>query len=126
MFGLVAKNGGIERGNGARRGPKRPRISPAVRRFINRLKDELQPELVILFGSRARGENIETSDYDMLIVSKAFSDIPWVERAVLILPLWDIPLDLEPICLTPAEFKRRSNDLTIVGMAIREGIVIYP
>ena len=56
---------------------KKPRMNAALRRFIQRLVDELRPERVILFGSRARGDDKETSDYDMLIIADYFSDIPW-------------------------------------------------
>jgi len=105
---------------------KKPRMNAALRRFIQRLVDELRPERVILFGSRARGDDKETSDYDMLIIADYFSDIPWAMRSGHVLRLWDLPLDLEPICLTPDEFRHRAQDLTIVGVAAREGSVIYP
>jgi hypothetical protein len=40
--------------------------------------------------------------------------------------LWDLPLDLEAICLTPEEYEGRADDLTVVGVAAREGAVVYP
>jgi len=43
---------------------KKPRMNAALRRFIQRLVDELRPERIVLFGSRARGDEKETSDYD--------------------------------------------------------------
>ena len=86
----------------------------------------MAPERVILFGSRARGDHCATSDYDMLIVADAFRGVPWAERAGRVMLLWDLPLDLEAICLTPEEFARRSGDLTVVGVAAREGAVVYP
>lgn len=101
-------------------------LSPEFRRFLSRLGRELKPERVVLFGSRARGEQRETSDYDLLIVAKRFRGVPWIERAPLVIRLWDMPLDVEPICLTPGEFRRRSEELSIVGEAVREGIVVYP
>jgi predicted nucleotidyltransferase len=101
-------------------------VSPELRAFIDQLERELRPERVILFGSRARGDHRDTSDYDILIVSRAFRSVPWAERAGLVMRLWELPLDLETICLTPEEFRRRSCDLTVVGIAAREGAVVYP
>jgi predicted nucleotidyltransferase len=106
--------------------PQAPKVSPALSAFLGRLERELRPERVILFGSRARGDHRGTSDYDMLIVAKAFRSVPWAERAGMVMRLWDLPLDLEAICLTPEEFRRRAGDLTVVGVAAREGAVVYP
>lgn len=101
-------------------------LTPPFRRFLKRLAQDLRPERVILYGSRARGTHRSTSDYDMVIVAKRFRSVPWVQRAALAIRLWDLPVDLEPICLTPEEFRRRSKEVSIVGLAAREGIVVFP
>ena len=101
-------------------------LSPPFRRFLNRLVGALRPERVVLFGSRARGTHRPSSDYDLLIVANRFRNVPWVERAALVIRLWDLPLDLEPICLTPEEFRKRSTEISIVGEAARNGIVVFP
>lgn len=43
---------------------------PVVREFVEEVRQRLGPRLyqVLLFGSRARGEAREDSDYDMLVV----------------------------------------------------------
>ncbi|MDP2766036.1 MAG: nucleotidyltransferase domain-containing protein [Candidatus Methanoperedens sp.] len=38
--------------------------------LIDFLADELMPDAIVLFGSCARGEDIETSDVDLLVVAK--------------------------------------------------------
>jgi hypothetical protein len=101
-------------------------LSPQFRQFLGRLVRALQPERVILFGSRARGEHRATSDYDLLIVSGRFRKVRWIERASLAIRLWDLPVDLEPICLTPEEFRKRSKEISIVGEAVQDGVVVYP
>ncbi len=101
-------------------------MSLPFRRFLDRLVDVLQPDRVVLFGSRARGTHRAASDYDVLIVAKRFRDVPWVQRAPLAIRLWDLHVDLEPICLTPEEFRRRSKEVSIIGEAVREGVVVYP
>jgi len=101
-------------------------LSPPFRRFLERAVRVLRPERVVLFGSRARGAHRPTSDYDLLIVAKRFRGVPWVERAPLAIRIWDLPVDLEPICLTPEEFRRRSKEISIIGEAARTGVSVYP
>lgn len=106
--------------------PQANPMSPELHAFLERLERELRPERVFLFGSRARGDHRTTSDYDMLIIAGTFRHVPWAERAGLVMRLWELPLDLEAICLTPEEYSRRADDLTIVGEAVREGLMVYP
>jgi len=105
---------------------KTPALTPHFNRFLDRLVRALQPERVVLFGSRARGDYRPTSDFDLLIVSKRFQNVRWIDRAALAIRLWDLPLDLEAICLTPKEFRRRSKEISLVREAVREGVVVYP
>lgn len=101
-------------------------MSPPFCRFLERVVRSLRPERVVLFGSRARGTHRPTSDYDLLIVAERFRSVPWVERAHLAIRRWDLPVDLEPICLTPEEYRKRSKEVSTVGEAAREGVVIFP
>ncbi|WP_243094729.1 nucleotidyltransferase domain-containing protein [Thermus thalpophilus] len=79
--------------------------------------------LALLFGSRARGEALEESDYDLLIVSPAFRGMPYLERLLLlhrILPLRHV----DYVALTPEEWALRREEIGVVGEAAREGIVL--
>ena len=38
-----------------------------------------------LFGSRARGDSLDVSDWDMVIVSATFISMPFPERETLVL-----------------------------------------
>ncbi|WP_457613901.1 nucleotidyltransferase domain-containing protein [Methanocaldococcus sp.] len=49
-----------------------------IREFINKLKEKFKPYKIILFGSRARGEYLEESDYDLIIVSDYFKGMPFL------------------------------------------------
>ena len=100
-------------------------VRSAFRQFLLRLERNLEPDKVILFGSRARGRYRRTSDFDLLVVSRKFRGVPWIKRAPMVIRLWDIPLDIEPICLTPEELKRRSDELSIVGEAVRHGVEVH-
>lgn len=47
-----------------------------LERYLSELRRELDLKLVILFGSLARGDWMESSDIDLLIVSDDLSDDP--------------------------------------------------
>ena len=88
------------------------------------MKVAVRPTRVILFGSRARGDHRASSDYDILVVAPQFGSVPWILRAAPVYRLWDLPLDLDAICLTPEEFRRRRRELSIIGVAAREGVLL--
>lgn len=68
---------------------------------------------VILFGSRARGDHYVDSDWDIAIVSDAFTDKDVLERRELVR---DAVRDALPgesvdiVCYTPDEYKRAKDD----------------
>ncbi len=95
-----------------------------IKRFIERVKKKFTPEKIILFGSRARGDHLKDSDYDIMIISKAFEDLNFRERIIEVYKMVEEPLNVEVICISPEEFKTRKNELSIVGVAAREGKVI--
>lgn len=79
--------------------------------------------LVLLFGSRARGEALLESDWDLLVVSPAFRGMDYPERLLLLhraLPLRHV----EYVALTPEEWAARREEVGVVGEAAREGIVL--
>ncbi len=94
--------------------------------FLKRVHARFPLERAILFGSRARGEELKNSDYDLVLVSEAFRGIPYPERVGAILALWTMDVGLEPIPLTPEEFAERAGKITVVAEAVRTGKVIWP
>ncbi|RJR33274.1 MAG: nucleotidyltransferase domain-containing protein [Deltaproteobacteria bacterium] len=50
---------------------------PLLEKLVNLLKP-YEPERIILFGSRARGEGDEYSDYDVVVIKA--TDQPFLER----------------------------------------------
>jgi predicted nucleotidyltransferase len=98
------------------------RRKTGIEDFLERVRRKLKPEKIILFGSRARGEALEESDYDLIIVSRVFENKSMHERIVEVLRLHEGRIAIEPICLTPEEFERKSREICIVREAVREGI----
>lgn len=89
--------------------------------FLEKLNKKFNIEKIILFGSRARGENLKSSDVDLLIISPDFKGVDFRERIIKVSELWDEEYRIEPICLTPKEYQRRKNEPSIVGRASKEG-----
>jgi hypothetical protein len=95
-----------------------------IRGIVDRIKDEFKPKLVILFGSRARGDYLKDSDYDLIIVSERFKNFDFRERIVKVYELVDRPVRLDVLCYTPEEFERKKNQICIVKKAVEEGKVL--
>lgn len=94
--------------------------------FLSRLESEFHPELVLLFGSRARGDFHGDSDYDLLIVSEEFAGMKWRDRVSRLLKLWDRfdLVDLMPY--TRAEFESKKKDFLSVQTAVKESVQLLP
>lgn len=95
-----------------------------AREFKDKIKKKFDIQKLILFGSRARGDNLKYSDYDFIAVSDNFKDKRFILRASDFYDYWDSTIDLEIICYTPEEFERKKKQIGIVKTAIEEGIEI--
>jgi predicted nucleotidyltransferase len=95
-----------------------------AKKFLNKIKDKFSIEKLILFGSRARGDNFEESDYDFLIISDEFKKIPFIFRSSNFYDYWNQKEDFEIICYTNEEFNKKKHQQSIVKKAIMEGIEI--
>lgn len=79
---------------------------------------------VILFGSRAKGEEKLDSDADVIIVSDSFEGIPFKKRPDRFLDAWKLPIDLEVLCYSKEELKRKQKEIGLVREALRTGAPI--
>lgn len=93
--------------------------------IVRRLVEAIDPDRIVLFGSRARGDSGPDSDLDLLIVKE--SDELRHRRAIpayKALSGLGIPTDI--ICRTPAEIAEWSRVPNhVITRAIREGKVLY-
>ncbi|MDO9541138.1 MAG: nucleotidyltransferase domain-containing protein [Kiritimatiellia bacterium] len=90
-----------------------------------RIRQIAHPRKIILFGSRARGENQMNSDWDFLVI--ADSDLPRYKRASpLYGALSDMLAGMDILVYTPDEVNEwRNVPQALVTTAIREGKVLY-
>lgn len=90
---------------------------------VGRLRRELDPELILLFGSRARGTQTRRSDLDLLVVMR--TELPALARIERVLRLLaDSPWPVEVIVYTPEELRRMSHT-PFLRRVLREGKLLY-
>jgi uncharacterized protein len=100
-------------------------------RLLQKMVDALlatgQPEKIILFGSRARGDDRPDSDLDLLIVQAPQpGGSRWQELRRLRQALRSFPVAKDLLLFRPAEFEYWRDSLNhIVGRAVREGRLLY-
>jgi uncharacterized protein len=93
--------------------------------IIERIASRCDPEKIILFGSRARGEMREDSDIDLLVVAK--TDLPMRDRFPEVRGLLsDFPAAFDVFWKTPEEYLRWRNVVNhVVYFAEKYGRVVY-
>ncbi len=92
-----------------------------LRNLKRRLARGIRIERMILFGSRARGDWLLTSDADVMIVSPDFQGQRFADRSAEILAHWRGRVDLEVFCYTPEEIAGRRDEIGIITQALEEG-----
>ena len=99
------------------------RIASEVLDEIVRVLAPYEPERIILFGSRARGEADEHSDYDLIVIKRTAR--PFLERLRDMVPyLVRLTHPADILVYTPEEFERMSE--TGLGWVVaQEGITLY-
>ena len=95
-----------------------------IAKFAKKLRKDFKDAKIIFFGSRAKGSELQNSDYDLVIVSKNFEGINFYDRTARVYDYWVEAQSLEAICYTPKEFLQKSSQIGIVEQANKTGIKI--
>jgi uncharacterized protein len=96
-----------------------------VANIVRRIVETAQPERIILFGSRARGDARPDSDFDVLVIKE--STEPGYRRdAPLYLGLAGLNAPVDVLVYTPEEVTDWSAvPQAFITTALREGKVVY-
>ncbi len=104
--------------------PVSPDIFPEI---VRRIRAVANPQKIVLFGSRARGEDRPQSDIDLLVIEDSL--LPRHRRPIpLYAALADLPVevDMDVVVYTPAEVEEwHGASAAFVTTALREGRVLY-
>ncbi|MFA6472587.1 MAG: nucleotidyltransferase domain-containing protein [Candidatus Latescibacterota bacterium] len=100
-------------------------IDTVLNEMVRKIVERFQPEKIILFGSYARGEFTEDSDFDFLIVMPVENSQRQKANEIdLALADRTIPIDI--IVVTPEQYESRKNLIgTIIHVAAHEGRIVY-
>ena len=96
-----------------------------LREIVKRIRREVRPQKIVLFGSRARGTARPNSDYDILIIQN--TRLSPYRRTCEIYGAWaGLPVEVEVVMYTPREVREwRNASRAFVTTALREGKVLY-
>jgi predicted nucleotidyltransferase len=100
---------------------------PVLAEIVQRLIRDFSPKRVFLFGSRARGDAGESSDYDILLVVSA-SDVPGYRLAQKAhrYTLQGIPAPVDVVIITEQVFQAKKAVIgTLSETAVHEGKELY-
>jgi len=96
-----------------------------LQNIVTRLVESIQPERLILFGSRAAGIARPRSDYDLLII-KPSEEPPYRRLAQARRALWGVGAPVDLLWYTPEEVEEWSDIVThVTTQALRMGRVVY-
>jgi len=82
-------------------------VSKKIDDYVGEVVRKLNPSLVILFGSFARGDISEGSDIDILVVADFKED--FLDRIRTLMDLNTFKIPIEPVGYTPQEFNQMKN-----------------
>jgi predicted nucleotidyltransferase len=100
------------------------KLPPAAQKVLSRIMAGYHPQLIVLFGSYARGDVHEGSDLDLIIVKN--TDERFIDRIEQVLAFSDGEMAVEPLVYTQAEIDAMlSEGNGFLETALREGIVVY-
>ncbi|MGQ4873140.1 MAG: nucleotidyltransferase domain-containing protein [Promethearchaeota archaeon] len=95
-----------------------------LKEFIKIIKNKYQLKCVILFGSRARGDYLDYSDIDLIVVGQ-FTE-KFINRGLEFYENLKIEKAIDVFCYTPEEFKEMFlRGIVSILDAIDEGICLY-
>jgi hypothetical protein len=105
-----------------------------LQRYLSRTSDRWPLETAMLGGARvddARGalpQRERGPEYVVVLVSRAFDGMPWLERVYQATSLWDAMEMGAPAtvhCYTPDEFLRKRTTMPAVRNVVQRGMLLY-
>lgn len=99
----------------------------SLSKLVSLIVETVQPEKVILFGSRSRGTARSDSDYDFLVIKSGIVNEREVTRAIY-QSLFHFPdrVSVDVVAVDSVKFEKSRDILGLVYReADREGVVVY-
>ena len=102
---------------------------PVLRRIVEVIVREIDPDRIILFGSRARGDYKDDSDYDILVLKEGVSPEDrgkWEMKVEMALLREGVFTPADIIVQDAVRYGRLKNRVGKVYYSVsREGVLVY-
>ncbi|MCC5785371.1 MAG: nucleotidyltransferase domain-containing protein [Phycisphaerales bacterium] len=93
--------------------------------LVKRIAEDFRPDRIILFGSRARGDEREDSDTDLLVVLE-FEGSNYIKAAEIYAKARPV-FDVDILVHRPEDLRKRLDmGDPIVTEAVNHGLVVHP
>ncbi|MBI5036109.1 nucleotidyltransferase domain-containing protein [Candidatus Micrarchaeota archaeon] len=92
--------------------------------LLKDIRNYFKDARIYLFGSQARGNANENSDFDLIIISEKFQKIPFVDRGGNIWRKTSAALPADLLCYTPEEFARISKTSVVLKDALKDAVLV--
>ena len=100
------------------------KINKNLNNIVETIKNNYNPEKIILFGSLARGEINQSSDIDLLIIKNTSK--PRLDRIDEITQMCSYDVAFDPVIFTPEELAlRKSEGDFFIQDILKQGKVLY-
>ena len=93
-----------------------------VKELRRRVEQHLDIDEFIFFGSRAYGEPLKHSDFDIIVVSKDFKGLRMAERMNVVFDHWEHDEMLEVFGYTPEEFEMKKKEIGTIREGVKRGV----
>ncbi len=94
------------------------KLPPSIIRLLEFVTKQIKPEAILLFGSRARGDHRENSDFDIAIKKEKMDSANW---SSLLVTLDEEPFTLHKVDLVHYQMMAQNYKDNID----REGLILY-
>jgi predicted nucleotidyltransferase len=89
------------------------------------IRNKIQPDIILLFGSYAKGKANKNSDIDLAIVSRYFTKNNPKISAKLNLLAYELNAPLEVVPINYFEFMKKSTTSPILNEIHKTGLVLF-
>ncbi|MCL5961764.1 MAG: nucleotidyltransferase domain-containing protein [Chloroflexi bacterium] len=94
--------------------------------IVRRLVDALRPDRIYLFGSQARGQATDESDYDILVVVREVAREPYLLERQAYRSLLGLGTPVDVVVMSRDYFERRRGVVASLPATVeREGKLLY-
>lgn len=99
---------------------------PLLSEIVGRLTEAYEPERIYLFGSAARGDTDESSDYDVLLVVSDDAPSERLRARKAYEVLWGIGAAVDVVVWRRSAFEARAEAPTsLPATVLREGVLLH-